>query len=122
MSKIRPRTLAAIFDQDYDRLPRRIKKHVFGKRMRKSTLQRLLDSVELGMPIKTMYERRESNTGLFCPHCGYRDYRGGGNRAEYPEHWEYFRCLRCGSVVGYIDNSPFIHALECKEWDYNPVF
>ena len=40
----------------------------------------------------------------------------------YPEHWEFFHCARCGNVVGYIDNSPFIHALECKDDDYNPVF
>ncbi len=114
--------MAAIWDGDYDRIPRKIKKFVFGKRVKKQTLQRILDSVELGVSIKTMYERRATNTGLFCPFCGYRGYRGSGNRAEYPEHWEYFHCLRCGSTVGYIDNSPFVHALECKENDYNPVF
>lgn len=120
--RIKQRILRDIWHGDYDRIPRKIKKGVFGTRMRKQRLQRLLDSVELGAPIKTMYERRETNTGLFCPHCGYRGYRGGGNMAEYPEHWEYFYCTKCGSVVGYIDNSPFIHALECKENNYDPVF
>jgi hypothetical protein len=120
--QIKQRTLAAIWNRDYQRIPRRVKKRVFGKRMRKQVLQRLLDVVELGPPIRTMYERREANVGLFCPFCGYRGYRGGGNRAEYPEHWESFYCLRCGSRVGYIDNSPFVHALECKKNDYDPVF
>lgn len=101
-------------------LPRKLKKQILGKKMKVSVLRGLLRTVELGEPIKTMYERREANTGLFCPHCGEIGYVGSGNMTEYPEHWEEFRCLRCRSLVGYIDNSPFVHALEYP--DYNPIF
>lgn len=102
------------------RIPRKIKKTVLGKKMKTGVLRGLLRTVQFGHPIVTMYERREANTDLFCPHCGECGYVGSGNQTTYPEHWEYFHCLRCRKVVGYIDNSPFIHALECA--DYDPVF
>ncbi len=103
-----------------DKLPRKIKKAILGKRMSKSKLNRLLKSVTLGDPIRTMYERREILPFAFCPKCGCREYKGSGNKTTYPEHWEEFKCLRCYNLVGYIDNSPFIHALECP--DYDPSF
>ena len=104
------------------RLPRKIKKAMFRKRMAKSKLKRLLKSVKLGKPIRTMYERREILPFAFCPKCGCTGYIGSGNLTAYPEHWEKFHCTECGNLVGYIDNSPFIHALECPHNNYDPSF
>lgn len=107
--------------RDGGRIPRRVKKKVLGRKKRRRDLRKMLSETRLGEPIKTMFERRVIEPhGMFCPTCGESNYVGTGNRAEYPEHWEYFHCLRCRRVVGYIDNSPFVHALECE--DYNPVF
>ena len=107
---------------DGDKLPRKIKKRLLGTMMSKSKLERLLKSVKLGDPIKTMYERREILPFSFCPKCGCQGYKGSGNLTSYPEHWEKFNCIRCNNLVGYIDNSPFIHALECADNDYDPSF
>ena len=82
----------------------------------------MLDSVELGDPITTMYERRKILPYAFCPNCGCKEYKGTGNMSVYPEHWEEFNCLRCYNLVAYIDNSPFIHALECVDTYNNANF
>ena len=107
---------------DGEKVPRKIKKAILGKRINKSKLKRLLLSVTLGKPIKTMYERRDIFPYAFCPNCGCREYVGTGNLTTYPEHWEKFNCIRCRKLVGYIDNSPFIHALECAHNNYDPSF
>lgn len=104
-----------------EKIPRKAKKSILGTKMPKSKITRLLKSVRLGEPIKTMFERREIYPYAFCPKCGCKDYVGHGNRAGYPEHWESFTCIKCHNLVGYIDNSPFIHALECPP-DYDPSF
>lgn len=104
------------------RLPRKRKKALLGRKIKRSKLLKLLSSVEVIKSARTCYQVPEIKPYLFCPQCGCKEYYGTGNRACYPEHWEYFKCLRCSSVVGYIDNSPFIHALECKENDYDPTF
>jgi hypothetical protein len=97
------------------RIPRKIKKKVLDRRIKRRVLRYLLNTIKFGPPIKTMFERPETNHGLFCPHCGERGYIGTGNKAIYPEHWEYFHCLRCRKPVGVIDNSPFYHALQFPE-------
>lgn len=105
---------------EHEKLPRKIKKAILGKRMSKSKLKRLLKSVKIISKADTMYERPEIFPYEFCPHCGYTGMRGSGNLTSYPEHWEYFYCIKCNKIVGYIDNSAFIHALECE--GYDPVF
>lgn len=105
------------------KIHRKMKKKMFGSRVSHCKLRRMLQETIPQEPIRTMYERREFIPhGAFCPKCGCNGYVGSGNRTSYPEHWEYFYCIRCRNVVGYIDNSPFIHALECSEHNYNPVF
>lgn len=105
------------------KFPRKLKKYILDRRVSKSKLKRMLKETECLGDVKTMYERPEFVPyGEFCPKCGESKYIGTGNKTSYPEHWEYFHCLRCKSVVGYIDNSPFYHALQCKEDNYNPVF
>ena len=103
------------------RIPRKLKKKILGRKPTRTQLRKMLSETIIGKPIRTMYERVEFTPhGAFCPKCGEKNYIGTGNKAEYPEHWETFKCLRCRNTVGYIDNSPFIHALECD--DYDPTF
>ncbi len=100
------------------RIPRKTKKKILGIKIRRKELRLMLGTIKFGEPIKTMYERRECNHGLFCPKCGERGYVGTGNKTYYPEHWENFYCIRCRFQVGVIDNSPFYHALEFPEFNY----
>lgn len=105
------------------KLPRKLKKRILDRPVRKSRLRKMLRETRVGEPIRTMYERVEFTPhGAFCPRCGERGYYGSGNMTSYPEHWEVFKCNRCNSTVGYIDNSPFIHALECADNNYDPTF
>lgn len=108
--------------QEGYRMPRKIKKHFLGKKMSKGKLNKLLMSVQIISIAKTMYESPEIKPYTFCPHCGCTGMTGSGNLTTYPEHWEKFRCIRCNKIVGYIDNSPFIHALECSDNNYDPTF
>lgn len=104
-------------------IPRKIKKKQIGIKIRRSVLRKMLSETIIGKPINTMYEIvKFTPHGPFCPKCGDPRFIGSGNKASYPEHWEDFRCIRCRTLVGYVDNSPFIHALECKENNYDPSF
>lgn len=107
--------------KDRERVPRKIKKYFLGKKLSKNKLRKLLATVKIGTVTRDMYHASEIYPYRFCPKCGCRHSYGSGNKTEYPEHWEYFYCLRCLNIVAYIDNSPYVHALECKEWDYNPI-
>jgi hypothetical protein len=105
-----------------DKLPRKTKKVMLGKKMSKSKLKLLLRTVKIIDSSETISDMTIIIPFAFCPHCGCVEMYGSGNLAYYPEHWERFRCFRCKSVVGYIDNSEFVHALECKDDNYNPEF
>ena len=103
-----------------EKVPRRFKKYILGRKIPKYKLKKMLSEVTLGEPIKTMYEDREIKPyGQFCPKCGCTAYYGTGNRVEYPEHWESFYCLRCDVKVAEIDNSPFVHVLECDGFKFD---
>lgn len=102
-----------------ERLPRKIKKSFLGKRMNKSKLKKLLDSVKITKTPDTMYDRYNITPYLFCPNCGCIHTRSTGNMTSYPEHWEHFYCLRCNKLVGAIDNSPYYHVLEFSENNYD---
>jgi ribosomal protein S27AE len=101
------------------RLPRKLKKRILGKKIKKSKLRKLLYTVRI-----TYHKNGEAEIypNEFCPHCGCTIMFSTGNRTLYPEWWEYYYCAKCGEIIGYIDNSPFVHALQCKENNYNPVF
>ena len=119
---IRHTRMLFIYEYYGCKIPRKVKKRLLGIRLNKSKLKKLLKIVTLGEPIRTMYERRKIYPFSFCPKCGCKNYVGSGNLTSHPEHWENFRCLRCNNIVGYIDNSPFIHALECADNNYDPTF
>ncbi len=105
-----------------EKISRKSKKYFLGKRLGKSKLQKLLDSVEIIESATNMYHGPIIKPYEFCPFCGSTGTRGTGNLTVYPEHWEYFHCVRCNKVVGYIDNSAYVSALECKEFGYDPIF
>lgn len=108
--------------RERERIPRKNKKNILGRKLSNSELKLLLKEVVIHSNSKTMYEISNITPYIFCPFCGCVDYYGTGNLSCYPEHWEYFKCLRYHSNVGYIDNSPFIHALQCPDNNYDPVF
>ena len=94
-------------------LSRREKKLLFGRRPGQSKLRKAFNALNIIREPRTLSEDYEF-TGvdeLFCPKCGCIETMGTGNMTCYPEHWEYFYCLRCGFQVGTIDNSPFCHVL-----------
>lgn len=94
------------------KVPRKAKKAVLGYRMSSSKLKRLLKQVVVVKSARTMYERPKILPYAFCPKCGCEHVYGTGNMESYPEHFEYFNCLRCMYLVGMIENSPFYHVLQ----------
>jgi len=95
-----------------DKLPRKVKKVLLGRKIGSATLNKMVKSIICSYRPKTMFEMPEFNHDTFCPKCGCKSMHGTGNMAHYPEHWERFNCDRCGYLVGNIDNSPFYHVLE----------
>jgi DNA-directed RNA polymerase subunit RPC12/RpoP len=95
-----------------EKVPRKWKKKVLGRKVGKQNLTRLLKTVVVLSNAKTMYESPKIEPYAFCPNCGCTQDYGTGNMTTYPEHWEIFRCLRCRSTVGAIDNSPYYHVLQ----------
>ena len=126
----------SLLEQHYgDRLPRRTKKRLLGRRLNKSTLRPLIAAriafvrdyeapknsiayteqhMSMGVPC---IRYAELLTNEFCPKCGCTVIIGTGNRADYPEHWEDFNCGRCGFCVGGIDNSPYGSWVERDYYD-----
>jgi hypothetical protein len=98
-----------------EKVPRKIKKSILGRKLNKSKLRKLLESVEI---IKNPYP--ESATILpyrFCPKCGCREIRFTDNMAEYPERWVRGYCARCSNKVVESDNSPYYHCLEFEGYE-----
>lgn len=94
------------------KLPRKLKKKLLGYKKTKSLLKRMIKASHITEYNTTMYDIATIEPfGLFCLECGCTDYYGSGSRVSYPEHYEYFYCIRCKSMVGWVDNSPFIHIL-----------
>jgi len=89
------------FQKDGDKLPRKKKKALLGKRLGKQNIGNRIENWIKGV------DRID-----FCPKCGCPFMYSTGNMAEYPEVWENFYCLRCRAMVGAADNSPFQHVLE----------
>ena len=92
-----------------DKLPRKAKKAILGKRITKKQLKAAVTKLQFD-------EHDELISEPFCPNCGCTANRGTGNMIEYPEHWEIFYCIRCNEKVGDIDNSRFVHVLEYEEY------
>ena len=96
-----------------EKLPRKIKKQVLGRRLNRKALKALLSTVEIAY-------LEDGQIGdilpfTFCPSCGCEAVEPINHSAEWPEVWEEDRCLRCGRWVGGADNSHYHHVLECGE-------
>lgn len=101
-----------------EKLSRREKKALFGKRIGEGKLRKAFKALQITKYPRTLREEYEFTgvNDLFCPNCGCISVRSTGNMTSHPEYWEYYYCLRCGMEVGTIDNSPFVHVLaEMKE-------
>lgn len=89
-----------------EKAPRKMKKLVLGRKINKSNIRKKIS--------KIVPDTEGIVDEDFCSECGCIYQRGTGNMAEYPEHWEYFYCIRCGNKVGSIDNSRYVSSLESK--------
>ena len=92
-----------IYNRD-NRIPRKIKKKVFGVIPSKNKLRKRISNVE--------YDNEGYLTDYFCPKCGCGLEWSTRNLVEHPEVWIICRCLRCNEIVGGQDNSPPFHVLE----------
>lgn len=100
---------------DVHSLSRKTKKAVIGKKMSKVKLRKRLKAV-----VVTQSQEYQGKilSDRFCPKCGCDQCKSTGNMAEYPEIWEQEHCMRCGFLVSQADNSPYYHALEFPEYNY----
>lgn len=104
------------------KLPRKVKKHFLGKRISMGKMKKILKDLVLIEQPRTMFETPTYNVPLCCPKCGCTKSVGTGNMTSYPEHWEYFYCVRCRFKVAAIDNSPYIHCFDYKANNFEIMF
>lgn len=105
------------FARNYNRLmngekiPRKAKKIILGKRMSKTQIKSKLRTMKITQKIKTIYDGFDLNNEPFCLECGCKVIRWSGNRADYPDLWDVGYCARCGHKVAEADNSPYYHEI-----------
>jgi len=93
-----------IYYNEEERIPRKIKKHLFGNIPSRNKLRERIANVTIDAKRCLNHE--------FCPKCGCDMTRTFDHRVAYPEIWETDYCMRCGYEVGGADNSPHYHVLE----------
>lgn len=95
---------------NYEKVPRKLKKAILGKKVSKTRLKGMLSEVKI---LKMKYpEPAMILPEPFCPNCGCTISYIVNHGVPYPEVWEDDRCLRCHEIVGGADNSPYYHVLE----------
>ncbi|MEV2911439.1 hypothetical protein ABNF65_23245 [Paenibacillus larvae] len=97
------------------RVSRKTKKAILGRKLNKREMKKRLANVVVS---KNKYPMEATISDRFCPKCGCEKTRSTENMAGYPDLWVRVYCLRCGFLVEQADNSPFYHALEYPEYDY----
>lgn len=110
--KVKSKHLYRVLDHDYERIPRKLKKAIFGKRMKRSKLRALLESVTTTEAEYDGHKYTKVEPFEFCPCCGCTLTHGGDNRAQYPEVWRTYYCLKCFFPVATEDNGPYTHCLQ----------
>ena len=56
----------------------------------------------------------------FCPRCGCKySQEEEHDEMEYPDQWTEWFCSKCGYLVAEVDNSPYIHCLQCLDYTIN---
>jgi len=94
-----------------NKLPRKTKKLLLGRKLNKSKLRKRIASIKiLTASLENGYSWSVPSE-CFCPYCGCDSARTGPMLAGYPEVYYYSYCLRCNRAVGCADNSQFIHFL-----------
>lgn len=82
-----------------EKLPRKVKKFMLGKRVNKSKLKNMIKSYKTG-------------DAIFCPECGCLSARFYDHGVPYPEVWADFICLRCSYTIATADNSAMTFVLD----------
>ena len=97
-----------------DKIPRKVKKKILGKRLSKKYLKLKLNVISNSK--KTVYDLLQAGEieSLFCPKCGCEVSYSINYDVEYPEVWNEGFCARCGNKVEMQDNSPCCHVLDCE--------
>lgn len=99
-----------------DKMPRKIKKNILGKKINKTNIKRMINNLEIETSCSTVYIKPFE----FCPKCGCRETMVEDHGVPYPEIWVDIYCLRCGQWVCGADNSRFHHILE-EHVDINQI-
>lgn len=93
-----------------EHLSRKGKKCIYGKKLNKSQLKKLIART------KVVYDEETNSKRIFpyeyCPNCGCTMLKIRNHHVSYPEVWIDYNCARCGTYVGGQDNSPVFHILE----------
>lgn len=104
---------------DNEKVPRKMKKAVLGRRLNKTKLRRKLRRVQV--ILNTYPQPATILPETFCPLCGCTESAGGGELCisdDSRDTCQQGYCLRCGFLVWEVDNSPMVHCLEWPEFDY----
>jgi len=97
------------------KLPRKLKKRILGKKLNKRKLKELIKSVRIIRDEEDRSEIVDIKPYVFCPQCGCSTTYHINHGVPYPEIWIEDRCLRCDAWVGGADNSRYEHILEWED-------
>lgn len=89
-----------------EKISRKDKLFFFGRRMKKRDLQKKNDQ------LKESVLEVGHNYFTHCHKCGCEVTYTIDHEAPCPEMWIEYFCLRCHSLIAYVDNSPLILMLD----------
>ena len=102
-----------------DRLPRKIKKEILGKKISKTKLKAKLKYISDSEQSLFEMWNNDNSFNPFCPICGCEVSYTIHHSVEYPEVWNEDFCGRCGNKVGCQDNSKPYHVLELEDFCFD---
>jgi hypothetical protein len=89
-------------------LTRKEKKALLSKKLSKTKLKLKLRNLKVRID---EFDVEYLNDIEFCPKCGCEHKIYTGSLVGYPEIYEIQYCARCGFILAFADNSPWIHFL-----------
>jgi len=89
-------------------LTRKEKKAILGKKLSKTKIKLKFKNLKVKVD---EYDVEYLNDVEFCPKCGCECKIYTGSLCGYPEIYEVQYCARCGFIIAFADNSPWIHFL-----------
>lgn len=102
-----------------EKLPRKVKKHIIGKKIIKKKLKNKLRQIVESEKDATQMLIDGEIDNLFCPICGCEESYIVNHYCEYPEVYLEAFCARCGNKVEMQDNSPCYHVLDIKGFSFD---